>query len=80
MACMSIHTQSSESDRLALTAPNLAEQLGISQRHLHTLNQQGKVPKPIRLGNSVRWPRSEIEAWLAAGAPDRTAWEARKRA
>ena len=67
-------------DRLALTYADLAKQLGISQRHLHTLNQTGKVPAPIRLGHSVRWPRAVIEEWLSAGAPDRIAWEALKRA
>ena len=76
---MSTGPHTSETDRLALTSADLAEQLGISQRHLHTLNKAGKVPKPFRLGISVRWARSEIEEWLAAGAPDRTAWEAHKR-
>jgi len=64
---------------MALTSADLAKELGISQRHLHTLNQSGKIPKPFRLGISVRWARSEIEHWLNAGAPDRTAWEAHKR-
>ena len=42
------------------------------------MNAAGKLPKPIRLGRSVRWPVFEIEAWLAAGAPDRETWEAMK--
>jgi len=78
---MSIHTQSSASETLALTNAELAKSLGISPRHLYTLDRSGRIgPAAIRLGHSVRWPRSEIEAWLAAGAPDRQAWEARKRA
>ena len=77
---MSNATQLPKTDRLALNSAELAKHLGISQRHLHTLTQTGKVPNPIRLGHSVRWARSEIESWLAAGAPDRTAWEAKKRA
>ncbi len=76
---MSTAPHSSETDRLALTSADLAKELGISQRHLHTLNQSGKIPKPFRLGHSVRWPRVLIEEWLAAGAPDRTACEAHKR-
>ena len=64
---------------MALTSADLAKQLGISQRHLHTLNKAGKVPKPFRLGISVRWARSDIEHWLSAGAPDRAEWEILKR-
>lgn len=75
---MSNTQQSSDSDRLALTSADLALELVISQRHLHTLNKAGKIPEPLRLGNSVRWARAEIEDWLAAGAPDRAQWEARK--
>ena len=69
-----------ETDRLALTSAELAKHLGISQRHLHTLNRMEKGTTPIRLGHSVRWARSEIERWLEAGGPDQTAWEATKRA
>ena len=72
--------QKNENGLLVLTTADLAKHLGISQRHLHTLAKSGKVPEPIRLGHSVRWPRPQIETWLAAGAPDRQAWEAMKRA
>lgn len=65
------------SESLALTGDELAKLLGISRRHLHTLDRTAKVPRPIRLGQSVRWPRSEIIQWLAAGAPPREQWEAR---
>jgi predicted DNA-binding transcriptional regulator AlpA len=29
----------------------------------------GRIPPPIKLGGSVRWLRSTIEAWLDAGCP-----------
>jgi len=33
-------------------------------------------PKPLRLGRAVRFSRSEIAAWIAAGCPPRARWEA----
>ena len=64
--------------QLAMSARELAERLDISVRHLRRLDSAGAVPKPIRLGRLVRWLASEIEPWLAAGAPDRQRWEAMK--
>lgn len=34
-----------------------------------------RIPKPIRIGGSVKWCVAEIEAWVAAGCPDRPTWE-----
>ena len=59
---------------LALSADGLAQMLGVSLRHIRRMDSAGKLPKPIRLGASVRWPISEIESWLEAGAPDRRTW------
>ncbi|QDU58546.1 helix-turn-helix transcriptional regulator [Aeoliella mucimassa] len=67
---MSTAPHISESDPLALTKAELARALGISERHLHTLDSTGRLgPRAIRLNRSVRYVRSEVEAWLAAGAP-----------
>jgi len=63
---------------MALSAAELAQALGVSLRHVHRMNTAGKIPRPIRLSRSVRWPIQEIQAWLAAGAPDRRTWEAIK--
>lgn len=39
----------------------------------------GKLPEPLRLSKTCsRWPQSEIQAWLAAGCPDRKVWETLK--
>ena len=27
----------------------------------------GRIPRPVRIGKSVRWRRTEIEDWIAAG-------------
>jgi len=59
---------------LLLSAEKLAELLDISLRTLWRLRAAGKLPAPIRLGGSVRWRCSEIEAWIAAGCPTAALW------
>lgn len=70
----------SEFECLALPAGDVAKLLGISKRHLAALNASGRLPRPIRLGRSVRWRTDEIREWLASGAPARDRWEALKKA
>ena len=65
---------------LALTAKQLANCLAISLRHCRRLDSAQKIPSPIRLGRSCRWPVQEIQNWMDAGAPDRQRWETMKGA
>ncbi|WP_442481914.1 helix-turn-helix transcriptional regulator [Aeoliella sp. SH292] len=61
--------------KLLLTPRETADALGVSSRHLHTLDKNGRFgPRAIRLNRSVRYARVEVEAWLAAGAPPRSEW------
>jgi len=46
-----------------------AEMLGCSSRHVYRLADAGKMPAPVRLGSLVRWNRSTLEDWIAAGCP-----------
>lgn len=64
--------------QLCMSARQLSQMLGISLRQCWRLNAAGKLPRPIRLGGSVRWNRQEIMDWFQAGCPDRRAWDARK--
>jgi len=73
---MSNTTHPDESSRLALTAADVARQLGISERHLWALHSSARLPRPVRLGRSVRWGADELRRWLEAGAPPRDRWEA----
>lgn len=63
---------------LAISARELAEMLDVSLRQIWRLNAAGKLPKPIRLGGSVRWDRQEVMHWFRSGCPDRRTWDARK--
>ncbi len=65
---------------LAIRAKELAALLGVSLRQVWRLSSSGKLPKPVRLGGSVRWRRNEIIAFLEAGCPDRQSWEAMRNA
>jgi predicted DNA-binding transcriptional regulator AlpA len=62
-------------ESLALLDREAAQLFQVSTRHWWQLDKLGRIPRPIRLGRSVRWSRVEIEAWLAAGAPPRDEWE-----
>jgi prophage regulatory protein len=59
-----------------LTAKELGARLSLSKRQVFRLNACGKLPKPIRIGGSVRWAESAIAEWLKCGAPDRKTFEA----
>lgn len=37
---------------------------------------KGKTPAEVRIGGMVRWRKSEIQDWIAAGCPPREKWEA----
>lgn len=65
-------------EALAVNVRQLAKMLGVSPRHVERLDEAGKLPSPIRLGRSKRWPldgSAGIRAWIAAGCPSRNAME-----
>lgn len=37
---------------------------GLSDKWFYKLIQEGEFPKPIKLGRSSRWLKSEVEHWL----------------
>ncbi len=55
---------------LLLSAETVAELLGISIRTLWRLRAAGRLPRPVRLGGSVRWRPEDIQAWIADGCPE----------
>lgn len=63
---------------IAISARELAGMLDVSLRQVWRLNASGKLPRPLRIGGSVRWNRAEIQQWFEAGCPDRRTWNARK--
>lgn len=53
------------SERL-LSPRDLADLLSKSVNALHHMRQRGQLPAPVKLGRSLRWRASDINAWLAA--------------
>lgn len=39
---------------------------GLTDKWFYKLIQDGEFPKPIKLGRSSRWFKSEVEDWLQA--------------
>lgn len=38
--------------------------MGLTDKWFYKLIKDGLFPKPIKLGRSSRWKKSEVEAWL----------------
>jgi predicted DNA-binding transcriptional regulator AlpA len=61
---------------LLIDATEAARLCGLSRTTWHMLVGAGKAPAQVHLPiRAARWNRSEIEGWVAAGCPDRKAWE-----
>ena len=52
-----------------LTIQQLAEMLNCSTRHLYRLVDRSAAPRPVRLGNLLRFRRDDIETWIRDGCP-----------
>jgi excisionase family DNA binding protein len=52
-----------------LSVESVAQMLSVSVRHVWRLADGGKMPRPIKLGASVRWDRQSLEKWIATGCP-----------
>jgi predicted DNA-binding transcriptional regulator AlpA len=65
---------------LLLSARKLAEMLDISTATLWRLRSAGKLPRPLRLGSSLRWRAEEVRQWVETGMPDLMRWESLKTA
>ncbi len=68
-------TENTNQNMQLLNAKSLGQLLALSKRQVFRLSSCGKIPKPLKIGGSVRWSAEEISKWLAAGAPDRKTWE-----
>ncbi|MDE0033302.1 MAG: AlpA family transcriptional regulator [Deltaproteobacteria bacterium] len=49
-----------------LTRQQIESITGLTRSTIYRLMRMGDFPEPIRIGQrAVRWPESEIEAWLS---------------
>jgi excisionase family DNA binding protein len=56
-------------DPLVITVEELAELMQTSVRSIWRWNSQHSIPKPLRIGGSVRWRRDEVLKWIEQGCP-----------
>ena len=66
--------------RLLADARRLAKLLSLGLRTVRTMDAAGRLPRPVKLGSKTLWSVAEVKAWIAAGCPDRQAWEVLKTA
>ncbi len=52
-----------------LTTREAAKLLGIGERTLWRHSRSGAAPAPVAIGGAVRYRRTEILDWIAAGCP-----------
>jgi predicted DNA-binding transcriptional regulator AlpA len=52
-----------------LTTAQTAKLLGIGERSLWRHSRDGTAPASVSIGRAVRYRRSEILEWVAAGCP-----------
>lgn len=50
-----------------ISADTFAKMLEISKRTLQRLQSKGELPRPIRLGGSVRWRLDTVNEWIENG-------------
>lgn len=62
-------------EALLVSASEAARLAGVSKPSWWRLHSGGLVPEPIRLGGRTLWRVDELRRWVAAGCPDRAAWE-----
>jgi excisionase family DNA binding protein len=62
-------TPPAESPAKLLDVRAVADLLGCSPRHIYRLADAGRMPASCKLGSLVRWSRTAIDDWIAAGCP-----------
>lgn len=65
---MSTQKTVAEPPRL-LTVDAVAAMLDVSGRQVYRLADAGRMPRPLKVGGSVRWDRQTVERWIADGCP-----------
>lgn len=64
---------------LLIDSREAAKLLNVSTRKLWAMWNDGRMPKPIRIGHAIRFSYEELQAWVNAGGPPHDEWEWPKR-
>jgi excisionase family DNA binding protein len=64
---------------LLVDTATVAKLLGVSNKHVINLRQDGRFGLAgIKLGRRLLFSCSELQEWIAAGAPNRERWDQTK--
>jgi len=63
-----------------LSAETLAGMLSLSKRTIFRLNSSGRLPKPLRIGGSLRWKSGDILRWIELGCCSRAEFNTKSSA
>jgi excisionase family DNA binding protein len=55
---------------LLVNASEVARMLSVSKTTLWRLRASGRLPRPVRIGGSIRWRIAEIRTWIEQGGSD----------
>ncbi|MEX0701307.1 MAG: helix-turn-helix domain-containing protein [Planctomycetales bacterium] len=58
-----------------ITAKQFARMLSATTRTLRRWLDAGKLPRPVRIGRSLRWRLDEVREWIEAECPGLCEWE-----
>jgi predicted DNA-binding transcriptional regulator AlpA len=58
-----------------ITVKQLAKMLATSVRSVWRYRSAGRLPKPVKVGSSVRWRLSDIQLWIKLSLPTQTEFE-----
>ncbi len=61
--------EGAKGDEQLIKTEAVEEIVGLSGKSLSRMVKAGKMPKPLTVGGSRRWRRSDIQGWIAAGCP-----------
>ena len=59
-----------------LTIVEVADLFKAAVKTIRTWERTGRIPPALRIHGSLRWPRTQLEDWVAEGCPR---WDWRNR-
>ena len=65
---MLVDAREPDQSPLMLNVKQVASLLCVSERQVYRMTDRGLMPRPLKLGALNRWPKANLEAWLADGA------------
>ena len=60
---------------LLIDTRQAAKLLKVCEKTIWTMHTTGRMPRPIRIGQCVRWGYEELRAWVIAACPPQEEWE-----